>query len=177
MSTKSTWSTSKTNRLLNFATVHPFLFVLLAIAGWILLGSLGTVVAMFVLDAPFTDVVVQSTGSLVATACVLALAWRWGWLKSAGITRLGGLRLWLITLAAAVYVIIAYQLAFFGEIALNLDQLNGAEAHQILMHQAVVGFAEETMFRGILLFALVRVWGDSRNFLIKSLQVRVARQS
>jgi len=159
------------NRLLDFTTYHPLLFVLLAIVGWILLGALGTVVTMFVLDAPLTDPVVQSAGSLVATACILALAWRWGWLKPAGFTRLGGLRLWLIILATAVFIIVAYQFAFFSEIALNLDQLNGTEARQILMRQAVVGFVEETMFRGILLFALVRVWGDSRRGMLAAIGV------
>ncbi len=148
-------------RLLNFATNHPLLFVLLGIVAWILLGALSVMVAVTVLNAPINDLLVQSIGLLFATACFLALAWRWDWLKPAGFTRLGGVSLWLVTLAVAIFSIIAYQLAMFGEIALSFAQINSPDARQILLRQAVVGFTEESMFRGILLFALVRVWGGS----------------
>lgn len=116
------------NRLLNFATNHPFPFVLLAIVGWIVLGVLGAIAAMLILDAPLTGSIVQSSGTLFATVCLLAFAWRWGWLKPAGITRLGGLSLWLVTAAAAIYIFFAYQLAFFGEITLGIDQLQNPDA-------------------------------------------------
>ena len=157
------------NRLLNFATNHPFPFVLLAIVGWIVLGVLGAIAAMLILDAPLTGSIVQSSGTLFATVCLLAFAWRWGWLKPAGITRLGGLSLWLVTAAAAIYIFFAYQLAFFGEITLGIDQLQNPDARNILMRQVVVGFVEETMFRGILLYALVRVWGGSRRGMLAAI--------
>lgn len=37
------------------------------------------------------------------------------------------------------------------------------------MRQVVVGFVEETMFRGILLYALVRVWGGSRRGMLAAI--------
>jgi hypothetical protein len=69
-------------------------------------------------------------------------------------------------------LVIVYQLAFFRGIAIDLSNLWGSGgAQSILMRQAVVGVAEETLFRGFLLYALVRVWGDSRRGLLAALAV------
>jgi carboxyl-terminal processing protease len=155
-----------------FATEHPFPFVILAMVTWILAAGVTAAIAGGALHTPMADPLPQSLGTLTATACLLGVMWRWGWLRAAGFTTLGTPRLWLVTVGLALYVVIAYQLAFFHGIALNISSSwASGEAQSILLRQAVVGVAEETLFRGFLLYALVRVWGDSRRGLLAAVAV------
>jgi carboxyl-terminal processing protease len=155
-----------------FAKEHPFLFAILATVVWMLVMGVAAAIAAWALQAPVASLLPQSLGMLAATACLLGVMGRWGWLRSAGITRLGNWRLWLATAGLALYVVIAYQLAFFRDIALDISTLwDSGGAQTVLMRQAVVGVAEETLFRGFLLYALVRVWGDSRRGLLAAVVV------
>jgi hypothetical protein len=155
-----------------FAKEHPFLFAILATVVWILVMGVAAAIAAWALHTPMADPLPQSLGMLAATACLLGVMGRWGWLRAAGIPRLGTWRLWLVTVGLAVYVVIAYQMAFFRGIALDISSLwASGGAQSILMRQAVVGVAEETLFRGFQLFVLVRAWGDSRRGLLAAVAV------
>jgi membrane protease YdiL (CAAX protease family) len=110
---------------------------------------------------------------LTGTALLLVVMGRWGWLRAAGITHLGSWQHWLITGGLILYVIVVYQMAFFGEMGLDLLDAWRSEAGQaILRRQAVVGVAEEFLFRGFLLYALVRVWGKTRRGLLAAVSVQ-----
>ena len=85
---------------------------------------------------------------------------------------MGSQRLWLATAGLAAYVVVAYQMAFFGRINLNIPSLwDTGEAQTLLLRGIVVAMVEETMFRGFLLFALARAWGDSRRGLLTALTI------
>ena len=150
-----------------FAAAHPLPFVVVAPVAWMMAAGIAAYLAASVLQLPFTNELPQSLGMLVATACLLLVMWRWGWLRPAGITVLGSGRLWLLTAGLAASLVVAYQFAFFGKIAIDLSASWAAgQAQAILGRQVVVGVAEETLFRGFLLYALVRVWGDTRRGLL-----------
>jgi membrane protease YdiL (CAAX protease family) len=150
-----------------FATAHPLPFVILAMVVWTVAAGVAAFLAAWALQTPLAELLPQSLGMLTATACLLVVMGRWGWLRAAGVTALGSRRLWLVTAGLTVYVVAAYQIAFFGDIALNISSSWGSGgAQSILLRQAVVGVAEEFLFRGFLLFALVRIWGDSRRGLL-----------
>jgi carboxyl-terminal processing protease len=155
-----------------FATEHPLAFAILATVVWILVAGMAAGIAAWALQAPVASSLPQSLGMLAATACLLVVMWRWGWLRAAGIIRLGTWRLWLVTVGLALYLAIAYQMAFFRGIALDISSSwASGGAQSILMRQAVVSVAEETLFRGFLLLVLVRVWGDSRRGLLAAVAV------
>jgi membrane protease YdiL (CAAX protease family) len=158
--------------ILRFAMAHPLPFVILATAAWIGAAGVAAFLAAWALQAPVADLLPQSLGALAATACLLVMMWRWGWLRAAGVTALGSRRLWLVTAGLAVYVVVAYQVAFFGKITPNIPSLWATgEAQTILLRGTVVAIVEETMFRGFLLFALARAWGDSRRGLLAAVAV------
>ncbi len=141
--------------------------MILATVAWIVAAGVAAFLAAWALQMPMAELLPQSLGMLTATACLLVVMGRWGWLRAAGVTAPGSRRLWLVTAALTVYVVVAYQIAFFDGIALNLSRSWGSGgAQSILVRQAVVGVAEEFLFRGFLLYALVRVWGDSRRGLL-----------
>jgi membrane protease YdiL (CAAX protease family) len=159
-------------RILRFGTARPLLFVILVTVAWIVIAGVAAYLVASALQLPLGDDLSQSLGTLAATACLVLVMWRWGWLRSAGMTVLGSGRLWLLTAGLMAYVIVANQFGFFREIALHLSASWGTgEAQAILGRQVVVGFVEETLFRGFLLYALVRVWGNTRRGLLGALTV------
>lgn len=150
-----------------FATVHPLPFVIVTPVVWMMIGGIAAYLAAAVLRLPLSHELSQLLGTLVATACLLLVMWRWEWLRAAGVTTLGSGRLWLLTGGLAAFVVVAYQFAFFGQIIVDLPASWAAGvAPAILGRQVVVGVVEETLFRGFLLYALVRVWGDTRRGLL-----------
>ncbi|MGD8398740.1 MAG: CPBP family intramembrane metalloprotease [Anaerolineae bacterium] len=158
--------------LQRFAAARPLPFVLLAMVAWIVIAGLAVLVAARVLHVPSGGNVAQSLGMLTATACLLWLMRSWGWLRVAGVTALGSRRLWMVTAGLTVYVVIGYQIGFFGGIALNTSSpWDSGVAQSILAGQAVVGIAEEFLFRGLLLCALVQAWGKSRRGLLAAVTV------
>jgi membrane protease YdiL (CAAX protease family) len=148
------------------ATEHPLRFVILVLLGWIITGLLCALAAAALLRVELTDDLAQSLGTLVATGLLLLVAWRLDWLRPAGITRPGSWRVWILTAAVVLYFYVGYRYAFFGTMPPEpgvLFRLPAARA--MFARQVVVGFVEETLFRGVLLYALVRAWGTTRRGL------------
>jgi membrane protease YdiL (CAAX protease family) len=155
-----------------FATTHPLSFVILATMAWIVAGGGAACLAAGALRLPLTHERPQLLGTLAATACLLLVMRRWGWLRPAGVAALGSRRLWLVTAALTILLVVAYQLAFFGNIVVDFSTvIANAEAQATLRRCVLVGFVEETLFRGLLLYALVRVWGKTRRGLLAALTV------
>jgi carboxyl-terminal processing protease len=158
--------------ILRFATRHPVPFVILATAAWMMIAGVAAYLTASALQSPLADELPQSLGTLAATACLLLVMARWGWLRASSVARLGSARLWLLTAGLTIFVVVAYHLAFFGETVVDLSTSTASgEAQAILRRQAVVGLVEETLFRGFLLYALVRVWGNTRRGLLAAVGV------
>jgi membrane protease YdiL (CAAX protease family) len=150
----------------HLATEHPLFFVIAVLLGWLAASLLAALVAAALFGTGLATNLAQSLGTLAATGLLLLLAWRLGWLRPAGISRLGGWRVWLLTLALLLYVCGAYHYAFFGTPLFDVGLLiRLPEARAILLRQLVVGLVEETLFRGVVLYALVRAWGTTRRGL------------
>jgi len=152
-----------------FVTNHPVSTVLLTILAYFLTGGLFVALATIVSGAPYSDPLVQSFGFLAAIITLLVIAWRFEWLRPMDVAYLGTWQAWLIALALLIYIVLCYWLVFFGEIGINLRYLtNSEEANTLFWRQLVVGFTEEILFRGIIFYALVRVWGGTRRGLYAS---------
>ena len=156
-------------KLKEFATNHPLSFSLLTILAYFLLGALFAGLVTVVIGAEYFDPLPQSIGSLAAVGAILLVAWRFDWLQPMGIASPGSWQAWLIALALLVYIFICYWLVFFGEVRIDIGFLAGSEeAKSLFWRQLVVGFVEELLFRGIILYSLVRVWGGTRRGLVAS---------
>jgi membrane protease YdiL (CAAX protease family) len=161
------------NRLSRLADRRPFIFALAALLAWILLAATLAVAVLNLLQIPMTDSLPQRVGTLGATAILLLLASRLGWLRSVGIATFGTGSTWVLTLLLGSYLVLAYFWAFFGEIRFDIGALFDRPAvRAILVEQSIVGFVEETIFRGILLYALVRVWGKTKLGLLAAVFVQ-----
>jgi membrane protease YdiL (CAAX protease family) len=157
------------------ANNRPIVFVLLALMAWVLLGAGLVFGSAAALQLPISNMAPQMMGTLGAVLILLVIATRMGWLRTIGLTQLGGWQVWLITLPLLGYILAAYLYGFFGDIGFDFGIFaRSGAARDLLMRQSVVGFVEETLFRGIVLYALVRVWGHSKRGLIAAVVVQAA---
>jgi membrane protease YdiL (CAAX protease family) len=151
------------------------LFSLLTLLCWVALVGLVNGLAIFVLKIPIDNPYILQAGNLSATGILLVIAARLGWLGEIGITKLGKISTWLVTLALAVCIVIVGFYSFFEDISFALNSLTSTqEARTLLLRSLLVGFVEEAVFRGVLLYSLVRVWGKKRRGIIASVLVQAA---
>ena len=113
--------------------------------------------------------IVEALGRLTATFLLLLILCRLGWLNASGFTRLGGWQSWLLILLPMLYEIIVFLYLFFGDF--TFDFSDPALVSVITFNHMTVGLLEETAFRGIILYSLIRIWGDSKSGIFKSVLV------
>lgn len=113
----------------SFARNHPVAFALTLAVAWSVLLVVFLGVASSALRMSYGDATVGAIGRLAVTACVLLLVWHLGWLKAAGITRLGRWQVWLLAIGGLVYFAGASLYALYGQVpsdVLGLMRLPGA---------------------------------------------------
>lgn len=151
------------DKIAHIAQERPLLFVLLIILSWFFIGSVLVVASAMFFGISIVEDLPQITGTLGATLILLVIANRLGWLSEIRITRFGSWRVWLLVLGLCLYFIPAYWFAFFGDISFDIGIFTRSDvARQILLRDGIVGLVEETLFRGIILYVLVRAWGYTR---------------
>lgn len=151
-------------KLKRFAANHPLGFTFVALILLFVLMGAPVAIAVGLLAYDITDVTPQVAGQIVATLGFLLLLWRFGWLAPAGITRLGSRRLWLGTLLILLYSGLSLLVAFFGTLSVDLSLNRGMAP--VLANVTMAGIMEEILFRGLILYALVSTWGNSRRGLL-----------
>jgi membrane protease YdiL (CAAX protease family) len=149
-------------RISNLARHHPVSFVLVSTIFWVVLLLVFMIIVSTVFHKPYGDAMTVSVGRLAVTACVLFLAWRLDWLKASGVSRLGNWRVWLLALAGLVCFAGASLYSFYGRAAFDFSSLlRLPDSRAAVTTHFVAGLSEEILFRGLILYALIRVWGGS----------------
>jgi membrane protease YdiL (CAAX protease family) len=157
------------NVLKSFATNSPVLFVIGLMVVWFVAELVFMGIASSVLHKPYGDTVTTTVGRLAVTACVLWLVWRWDWLEASGIVRLGHWQVWLLVGGGMLYFTSAALYAFYGKVAFDISSLIHLPAcRTTILTQAAVGLSEEILFRGVMLYVLLRAWGHTRQGMIGS---------
>jgi hypothetical protein len=105
-------------------------------------------------------------GRATASLFFLYILWRLGWLERSGVTRWGALYTWVITLIVLAYDLVTTIYALFGSVDVSgiSDSVLSAS---VAANALTTGLIEEIPFRGIILYAFLRLWGDSRRGVIK----------
>jgi hypothetical protein len=161
------------NKVHTFATHHPIAFCLAALLAWMFAGGITAASAAALLKVSILDFWPQKIGSLGATFLLLLLVWRMGWLKSIGLTKVGRWQVWLVTALALLYLFPASLYGFFGEMNFDFSVYRFSEAaQQSLLSHLIVGFVVETLFGGIMLYALIRAWGHTRRGILAAVFIQ-----
>lgn len=148
------------NTFRQFASKRPLIFALLMVLLLLVLMGGAAALTIGLLGYEITDTMPQIIGQFVATLGFLFILWRFDWLAASGITRLGSRRLWLATMLILVYIGLSLCYAFFG--TLRVDLSLRTEMAPMLVHTTMAGVMEEILLRGLILYALVAVWGRTR---------------
>ena len=152
--------------LKRFATNNPVWFSLfIALLIWIFYIAAGVLAEIIAQDRAVHELI-SALGRLVASLFFLFVLWRFGWLESSGVTRLGTLSAWLIALVIFAYETVTHLYLFFGKIAFEVS--DPIVSTSVTLNTISTGLIEEIPFRGIVLYAFIRLWGDSRRGIIKS---------
>lgn len=149
------------NAFKSFAAKHPVLFVLGSIIAWLVLAMIFAGITSNALGRPYEDAL--TIGRLGVTICCLLLIWRLGWLKMSGITRSGNWVVWLIALGSLIYFASGSLFSFYGEVAFDFSSLiRLSDARTAVIGHLMAGLSEEILFRGLVLCALSRAWGNTK---------------
>jgi membrane protease YdiL (CAAX protease family) len=155
-----------------YASNHPVLFGLLVTLGWLVLLVVSMGIASSALHRPYGEDTTVTIGRLVGTACILLLVWRLGWLESSGIARLGKWQIWLLAFGGMIYFAGTSLYSFYGKPVFSFSTLiRSPESSTVLVTLFVVSVGEEILFRGLVLHALIRVWGVTTQGIIGSVFV------
>ena len=156
-------------KILRFADAKPFWFGVAVLVLWMLLVSILSLLAGVLFSLPIADLKIQAVGTLTATLLLLFGAVRIGWIDGMDMFKPGSPAAWGVTLMVAIYVLLVNFYAFFGEITFQPASLFTPEAQPLLLQALRAGWVEETVFRGIMLYGLVRVLGRSKRGLVAAL--------
>lgn len=149
-----------------FASDHPIRFGLVTtLLLWVLYIVAAVLAAIVSRGAPGHQLV-EAVGRAAASLLFLFVLWRFRWLSAAGVTRLGGWQAWLLALPVLVYEIVTHFYAMFGDLAFVVS--DPAVAGFSALDGIAAGLMEEIAFRGVVLYGLVRVWGDSARGITRS---------
>ncbi len=153
----------------SFLTKHPVLSVISLAISWLVLIMIFAGIAASLLNKRLGDTSTLIIGHLTGIICVFILLWHLGWLKGAGITRSGTYQTWLIAIVGTVYFALASLYSFYGNFSFDYSNLfNFSSAWRIIAMQAVVCIDEEMLFRGAILYILVRSWGNTQKGIFGS---------
>ena len=82
---------------------------------------------------------------------------------------MGSWQVWLLALGGLVYFASASLYSFFGRIAFDFSSLlQLPDALPLVVTHFLAGLSEEILFRGLVLYALIRVWGRSTLGILRS---------
>lgn len=149
------------NALKRLADQHPIWFGTLITLMVLLWYIAAAIVGELVADDRASYELMEAAGRLAGSLFFLCMLWRFGWLETSGVTQKGALQAWVIAAVVLIYDLVTTGYALFGSVGLAVSSdptLTSAVAANAL----TTGLIEEIPFRGIILYALVRLWGDSR---------------
>ena len=154
-------------KLKNFALEHPFLFGLVLIFIYALLGTLTYPTHFIFPENKIGQLYGDALSKFIMFLVFLLVLWQFGWIKKSWITSLGNIKTWLIVAVILVYKIFAELYAFTGDISIAFPNPPLAIINLVLPLQT--SLVEETMFRALALVAMVIAWGNTKQGQIKAI--------
>jgi membrane protease YdiL (CAAX protease family) len=157
------------SNLKSFLTKHPVLSIISLAISWLVLIMVVAGIASSLLNKNFGDPIILFIGHSAGIICVYIFIWRLGWFKGAGITRSGTYQTWIVTIIGTIYFALASLYSFYGKLAFDFSSLlHLTSSGGIIAMQTVVCIDEEMLFRGAILYILVRSFGNTQKGIFGS---------
>jgi membrane protease YdiL (CAAX protease family) len=152
--------------LKRLASRRPLIFVFLVILSSVAIRILTPLLVRVLFRVDPVNPILDPIGGLTATLFLVFVLWRFGWLKAAGVASWGSWKGWAVALILMIYYVIELKYSFFGE--LNFTVPAAAVSGFRVPSVFIFGMFEEVLFRGVVLYALVSVWGTTRKGVLKA---------
>jgi membrane protease YdiL (CAAX protease family) len=106
---------------------------------------------------------------VVTTLYLICLFWSFAWLKATGVASLGSWQGWGVALVLLIYYLLELVFSFFGEFGFSVpaNAVSALRVSSVLM----IAIFEEILFRGGILYVLVRGWGTTKTGVMKAVVV------
>ena len=151
----------------DYAIKHPFVFGLILILIYSLLGTLTYPVHFLFPETEFGQLLGDALAKLITFLAFLIIYWRFGWLKDSGLARFGTLTTWLVFIPLLIYKILGYLYAFTGDLSFQIADKGLASSFLTL--SLGTSLVEETLVRGLVITAMLLAWGNSKSGQFKAL--------
>ena len=150
----------------SFALNRPFLFGLVLVFIYIILGTLTYPAHFLFPESEVGQLYGDALSKFIIFLCFLFILWRFGWIKASRINRLGNILTWVIVIIILIYKIPLELYAFTGDFAIKFPNSPLAVANLVFSLQT--SFVEETIFRALVFVAMISAWGETKNGQIKA---------
>jgi len=156
-------------RMKKLATQNPIVFGLIIFLGLFLTVIISALLAnQWPTESPGWYVTATAV-RVVSIIILLALLSGLGWLREAGFLRLGRPQTWLLIILPLTYAIVVTAYAMTGNLDFSISE-SGLRV-TVALFIITAAFLEEIAFRGLILHAFVRVWGETKRSLVKAVLV------
>jgi membrane protease YdiL (CAAX protease family) len=152
-----------------FAEFHPFLFVMIFVFISALLIAIAYLWGELFQGSELSQYIGQSVTQLVSTLFFIFILWRFGWLRASGFTSIGRSQTWILITLPFLYVLAKDIYLITGDFSFELS--NPALLFWLGLSSLTTGLFEETLFRGVVLFSFLLLWGHSKSGMTKSISV------
>lgn len=154
------------NTLKKFAFRFPVLFGLMLIAFYPIFAFLTYPVYLLFPTSDAGQLYSAAVVKLVMFLVCFLILWRFGWIGASGITHAGLRKTWMVVAVIFTYHLAVDLYAFTGRVGIVTE--NSPMGLANLVYYLPASLFEETLFRGLILFAMVFAWGDTKRGLAKA---------
>jgi membrane protease YdiL (CAAX protease family) len=157
---------SNVKKINEFAGRRPFLFVIFLILSSLIVEIVAGILIAVLLHVKQSDPIFAPVVLFITTLYLVFILWSFGWVKAAGVASLGSWKGWGVALVLLIYYLLELIFSFFGEFTFTVPiaAVSGLRVPSTFL----VAVFEELLFRGFVLYALVRVWGATRKGVVKA---------
>lgn len=149
-----------------FVINHPILFGLILVFIYSLLSTLTFPVHFLFPEDEVGQLLGDTLSKVIIFMVFILLLWRFGWLKASGFLRLGRGTDWLIFLSLLIYKLLIELYVFTGDFLPVLPSSTYTVIQGV--YYLPGSLVEESMYRGLLLLAMILAWGDTKQGIVKA---------
>ena len=150
----------------NFALRRPFFFGVVLIFMYVILIYLTYPINFLFPDNEIGQLYSNAIIKLTISLIFLAILWRFGWTHASGLTRFGGVKVWLVVAIILVYHLLVNLRFMTGDLGIVFP--DSPLAIPNLVYYFPASLMEEIMFRGLTLLAMVLAWGSTKKGVVKA---------
>jgi len=154
-------------RIKVFEEIHPYLYAVVLIFLTMVLIIIAYMWRVLFQGSELNQYIGQFLTHFVSTLFLVFVIWQLGWLRVSGFTFIGRSQTWMIVLLPLVYVLLKDIYLTTGEFSFDLS--NPTFVFWLGLSGLAGCLFEETVFRGVVLFYFLRLWGYSKHGVKKSI--------